>query len=116
MKTILLSLSRVEATEKLSDRLATISDTAIKTLDSSACYGDIHEKQNETTFVVGLGPTGFTTAQGKIIEISPEQSELSYKFKGIPWAFLIKDALNSRIKEIFKDHIVKKNKKSQQVK
>ena len=106
MKTISLSLSRAEATEKLENSLHKISGGAIKLFDESACYGDVYEEENETTFVIGFGPTGFTTAQGKISGISTEGSKLSYKFKGLPWSFLVRSILDSHLVDTFEGYII----------
>ena len=108
-KTITLSLSRTEATGQLKGSLHGISDSAFKTFDQSACYGDVHVGERETTFVIGFGPTGWTTAQGRIADISPEQSQLSYVFKGLPWSFWVRKILTGHFTETFEGYIINSN-------
>lgn len=102
MKTIKLSLSLDEASKRLKTSLMTISSTAIRAFSEIDCYGDVDIGENETTFTIGLGPTGYTTARGKIIAITPETSEISYEFKGPFWQYLVRDSIKTHIKKTFK--------------
>ena len=113
MKTILLSLSRSEATEKLVCSLKPLSSSAIRLVDDSACYGDVHEGEDETTFTVGFAFSGFTSAAGKIMEIDTGTSEFSYSFKGPFWSFLIRGDINRHFHRVFKSSILVKNPDAQ---
>ena len=110
-KNIILSLSLTKATDLLESSLRTVSSSAFKALDETACYGNVHERERETTFVIGLGPTGLITAEGSITDFGPEQSQLTYEFKGLPWAFLKKSLLNIHFKKTFESYIIKPNSK-----
>jgi hypothetical protein len=110
-KIITLSLSRTKATDLLKGSLREVSSSAFKALDETACYGNVHEREGETTFVIGLGPTGLITAEGNITDFGPEQSQLTYKFKGLPWAFLKKSLLNIHFKKAFESYIINPNNK-----
>ena len=110
-KNITLSLSRTKATDLLKSSLRTVSSSAFKALDETACYGNVHERERETTFVIGLGPTGLITAEGNITDFGPEQSQLTYEFEGLPWAFLKKSLLNVHFKKTFESYIINPNKK-----
>ena len=105
-KNIILSLSRTKATDLLKNSLRTVSDSAFKALDQTACYGNVHEQERETTFVIGLSPTGWLTAEGNITDFGPEQSQLTYEFKGLPWAFLKKSLLSKHFKKTFEGYII----------
>ena len=107
MKTMLLSVSIAEASKILKDSLITISSSAIRVVSDVDCYGNVDIGENETTFVIGQGPTGWTTACGKITAITPETSEISYEFRGPFWQFLVKDSIKTHIIRTFKSYIVK---------
>ncbi len=106
-----LSLSRTKATYLLESSFRTVSSCALKALYETACYGNVHEREGETTFVIGLGPTGWVTAEGKITDFGPEQSQLTYELKGLPWAFLKKSLLNVHFKKTFESYIINPNNK-----
>ena len=110
-KNITLSLSRTKATDLLKRSLHTVSSSAFKALDETACYGNVYERERETPFVIGLGPSGWTTAQGKITDSGPEQSQLTYEFEGLPWVFLKKSLLKIHFKKSFKSYIINPNNK-----
>ncbi|MFC1704290.1 hypothetical protein ACFL1E_05890 [Candidatus Omnitrophota bacterium] len=97
-----LSLSMAEASKTLTSSLRTISPDAFRVVSKTDCYGDIHIGENETTFTIGVGPTGYTTAIGKITAIGPDTSEISYTFKGPFWSLMTRDIINSHIIKTFK--------------
>ena len=106
MKTIQISLPMAEASMMLKDSLRTISPSAIRAVSEIDCYGDVEIGENEATFVVGLGPTGYTTACGKITALTEKTSEISYMFKGFFWQFLVRDSIKTHIKKIYKPYML----------
>lgn len=104
MKTMRLSIPRVEASKILKDSLRTISPAAFRMFAATDCYGNVNIGDNETTFTIGLGPTGFATVCGRIVEISPKISEIFYNFEGPFFLFLTKFVLVAHILRIFEPY------------
>jgi len=95
-------MSRTEASKILKDSLRTIAPSAFRMFAPADCYGNVNVGENETTFNIGLGPTSFVTANGKIAEIGPDISEISYNFEGPFFLFLMRYSIDSQIMKIFK--------------
>lgn len=104
MKTIQLSISRTEASEILKNSLQTISSSAIRALNEVDCYGNVDIGENETTFVIGQGPTGWTTACGRITSAGSHASEVSYEFKSPFWQFTTRSSIRLHIENTFKSY------------
>ena len=69
-------------------------------------YGDVIEDDEEVRFTIGVGPTSFTTANGKIKKVDETDCILQYSNNG-PWlvGFFDRITLNSFLKKLFKDDI-----------
>lgn len=106
MKTMRLSISLAEATSRLRASLKRIPTSAIKVYSEIDLYGSINSGENETTFTVGRGPTGYTTAEGRITATGENESEISYEFKGV--SFMTRLSVSGHIKRIFRNCIARK--------
>ncbi|MBD5779855.1 hypothetical protein IEN85_10175 [Pelagicoccus sp. NFK12] len=101
MKRKLLSTSRLQATDLLRSSLSQLPSDALKLDDQLSAYGEVTIKDEETTFDIGMGPSSRVGAKGKIREIEPNKSELTYQFYGPFWAFLDRYPLSLHLKATF---------------